>query len=333
MTLALSAIVAIAVIAIVAVSRSDGGADAYAQFASAAPNPGPRQSASNGLEASPTPTVSKPASSASAAPTRSATATQPADRAGWPSAANTGVPSGHRLRSSGAMRVTTPGAVLDGLEVHGDISVEANNVTIKNSRIVNEGTWGIIQRQNASGLTVTDSEIRGNGKDQLQHAIFNLGGMVTIRRTDMSIVSDAISTSVGLIVDNYLHDPKYFPGDHLDMIQSNSGPNSGQQLVIRHNTIVNTYEQTSAIALFQDFGIQHDALIENNLLAGGGYALYAGAGTKGKSSNIRVVNNVFSRQVFPDGGRFGPVAYWDEDGSGNVWQSNVWAETGAPVTP
>jgi hypothetical protein len=103
--------------------------------------------------------------------------------------------------------------------------------------------------------------------------------------------------------------------------------------VIRHNTVINTLDQTAAVALFQDFGVQHDAIIERNLLAGGGYALYAGAGAKGTSYNIKVIGNVFSREVYRASGQYGPVAYWDKNGSGNVWQGNVWADTGKPVTP
>jgi hypothetical protein len=256
-------------------------------------------------------------------------------RSSFPQASNTGVPGGARLKAarSTSLRIRKAGTVIDGVDMRSDISVEANNVTIKNSRVITAGEWGIIQRQGAKGLVVRDSEIRGNGKDRLQQAIANQGGNITILRNDLSNISDAVSTSSGLIEDNYLHDPAYFDGDHTDMIQATSGPPPGQRLVIRHNTVINTLDQTSAVALFQDFGVQHDAVIENNLLAGGGYSLYAGAGEKGASYNIKVIGNVFSREVHKSSGQFGPVAYWDEDGVGNVWQDNVWADTGKPVTP
>jgi hypothetical protein len=252
----------------------------------------------------------------------------------FPNAATTGVPSGRSLKvHNGTLKVTKSNTVVDGLDVRGDIDVDADNVTIKNTRVVTAGNWGIIQRQGARGLRVLDTEVRGNGTDRLQYAVLNQGGMITIQRCDFSITSDPISTDLGLITDNYVHDPKYFPDDHTDMIQSNQGPPAGAQLVIRHNTLINTLEQTAAVALFQDFGVQHDAVIDGNLLAGGGYALYGGAGSMGTAYNIKVINNVFSRQVFPKGGQYGPVAYWDAKGPGNVWQNNVWADTGRPVTP
>jgi len=292
------------------------------------PSPAPATS-SNSLAPSSPPPVSP---SASTKPSKAKEAGGSRSRGSFPSAGTTGLPAGRKLKASTSMRVRKAGAVIDGVDVRGEITVEADNVTIKNSRIVHAGNWGIVQRPDTKGLVVKDSEIRGNGKDRLQYAILNLGGHITISRNDMSMVSDAISTNVGVIEDNYLHDPVYFDGDHTDMIQSNSGPPKGQQLVIRHNTVINTLEQTAAIALFQDFGVQHDAIIENNLLAGGAYALYGGSGKLGASYNIKVIGNVFSREVYPTSGQYGPVAYWD-NGSGNVWQGNVWADTGRPVNP
>lgn len=255
------------------------------------------------------------------------------DAPGWPDASTTGVPAGVALRPSGPISVTTAGTVLDGLEVQGAIDVAADDVVVRNSRIIGRGEWGVILRPDADNLLIEDSEIRGDGTHQLGKGVFNIGGMLTVRRTDISVVTDGIMTDHGLIEDNYLHDPRYFDGDHVDMIQSGTGPSPGMSLVIRHNTIVNPYGQTSAVALFQDFGVAHDVLVERNLLAGGGYALYAGAGRFGHSYRIQIVDNAFSRQVFPDGGQHGPVAYWDPAGTGNVWRGNVWLDTGEPVVP
>jgi hypothetical protein len=236
------------------------------------------------------------------------------------------------LRPSGGIRVQEAGTIIDGLDVRGDISVEAPDVIIRNTRIVNNGEWGIIQRDSGGGLVVENVEIRSNGAEQLGKGIYNIGGMLTVRRSNISMVTDGIMTSVGLIEDNFLHDPREFPGDHVDMIQAGSGPPPDLSLIIRRNTVINTVDQTSAVAIFQDFGIQHDVTVDNNFLAGGGYTLYAGAGDKGISRNIKITNNVWSRQVFAKGGYFGPVAYYDKNGPGNVWSGNTWQD-GAAVTP
>ncbi|MCO8271760.1 hypothetical protein M1L60_14275 [Actinoplanes sp. TRM 88003] len=346
---AVAGVLVVAVLVVIALVTPGGDSPGVATAADqpsstgtpATAGPLPAPSGSGVPSAPPSASVSDPPASSSAPPDASpkpgstTKAAAPKPRNGFPSASNTGLRPGTKLKaaSSKVLRIQKAGTVIDRVDMRADISVEADNVTIKNSRLITAGEWAIIQREGASGLTVQDSEIRGNGKDRLQHAIFNQGGDIRILRNDMSIMSDAISTNNGLIEGNYLHDPIYFDGDHTDMIQSNSGPPSGKRLVIRNNTIINTLDQTAALALFQDFGVQHDALIENNLMAGGGYALYAGAGKLGTSYNIQVINNVFSREVYPKSGQYGPVSYWDAQGKGNVWRGNTWADTGQPVNP
>ncbi|MFB9477009.1 hypothetical protein ACFFR3_46605 [Nonomuraea salmonea] len=270
-----------------------------------------------------------PSSPAAAPATPSAT---PSQRA-WPGPGTTGVPDGVRLRESGPMVVKENGAVIDGVEVTGYITVEADDVTIRNTRV--RGTknwWGILQREGRTGLTVEDTEVFGNGKQRTQFGILNQGKMITIRRVDIHTISNGISTDQGLIEDSYVHDPKYFKDDHTDMIMSTGSAAPGTELIIRNNTVINTLDQTGAIALFQDFGVVKNVTVEGNLLAGGGWTLYAGAGAKGTSSNVKVIGNVFSRKVWPKGGAAGPVAYWDNDGPGNRWEGNVW-ENGETVTP
>jgi hypothetical protein len=251
----------------------------------------------------------------------------------WPGPDDTGVPAGVTLRPSGSVKVTVPGTVLDGLDVRGEIEVMADDVTIRNTRVRGiEGWWGILQRQGYSGLTVEDTEIFGNGRQRTQFGILNQGMMITVRRVDVHTISNGISTEQGLIEDSYFHDPKFYKDDHIDMIMSSGPPAEGMQLIIRHNTAINTLDQTGAISLFQDFGVVHNVTVENNLLAGGGWTFYGGAGTKGLSSNIKVIGNVFSRRVWPKGGSAGPVAYWDAKGPGNVWRGNRW-EDGGEVSP
>ncbi|MEU3454309.1 hypothetical protein ABZ671_12005 [Micromonospora sp. NPDC006766] len=269
------------------------------------------------------------------APSPAASSTGVPRPASWPSKATTGVPKSKTLKAAGDVRVTKNSAVVDGLDVRGTITVEANNVTIRNTRVTNAGKseWGIIQRAGFSGLVIVDSEIRGNGKQEMQQGIFNLGDDLTVRRTDISQVADGIDTKQGLIEHCYLHDPSAFDGDHVDLIQVTGGPPVGKSLVIRHNTVINNLNQTSAIGLFQDFGVMHDVLVVNNYLAGGGYTVYGGDGDKGASRNVRFEHNTFGRDVYPKGGRWGPVAYFTPSGPGNTWKGNVWAVTGAPVTP
>lgn len=253
----------------------------------------------------------------------------------WPDAASTGASGPFQVRT-GTVVVTTNGAVLQGLEVFGDIVVLAKNVTIRNCRVIAAGNWGILQRMDAGtgGLTVTDTDIYGAPTGTpLQFAIVNYAGMLTVRRVNAHTMSSAVQTSQGLIEDSYFHDPRDSPGAHVTLIASSGSPRPGMSLTIRHNTVLNTGGQTAAISLYQDFSRAHDDLITGNLLGGGGYTIYGGTGRFGVPTDIRVIGNVFSRRYFRDGGYYGWLADWNGSGAGNQWSGNTWQDTGAPVLP
>lgn len=255
----------------------------------------------------------------------------PAAAHGFPSAATTGVRTRVALRKVGETTVTTPGAVVQNLEVHGKLNIKADDVTVRNVRVIGEGDWAVIQTAEASGAVIEDCEISGDGVVKAQWGVLNQGGDITIRRVNIHTVSNSIGTSHGLIEDSYMHDFKEFPGDHVTGPQAGGGPAEGLSLTIRHNTILNQLSQTSAISIYQDFSRAHDVLIENNLLGGGSYAIYGGEGKFGRPTNIRILRNVFTRRLFPKGGFWGPVAYFDAKGRGNRFEGNVWENTGEPV--
>jgi hypothetical protein len=251
----------------------------------------------------------------------------------WPSLKTVGVPRGKRLRSSGPITVRKKGAIIDGLRVSTEINVDADNVTIRNTRLVAAGQWGIIQREGRSGLRVENTEISGDGRAKVQYGIVNHGGMLTARRVHVHTVSNGINTDHGLIEDSVVRKLKEFPSDHVTAVQSNSGPAPGLSLIVRNNVLLNPVSQTSALSIYQDFGRAHDVTVTGNLLGGGGYALYGGKGKFGTPTNIKIMRNAFTREHFKKGGHFGPVTAFDASGSGNVWKDNVWADTGKPVRP
>src|SRR5262249_24925740 len=113
-----------------------------------------------------------------------------------------------------------------------------------------------------------------------------------------------------------------------------SNGSGGELLTIRHNTVLNSMSQTDAISLFEDFGRQYNRIIDDNLVAGGGYTIYGGANAGGApTSDIRITNNRIPRLYFQNGGTYGPLAAWSGSGSGNVWSGNVWDDSGQPVGP
>ena len=254
----------------------------------------------------------------------------PAPVAGFPNASNTGWRhTGVELTPyQGPEVIETPGTVIDGKDM-GCIWIVVPDVTITRSRIRCDGYFPV-RVDGAGSLTIEDTEIDGLGSPD--------GSCVTsqnyvARRVDCHGVGDGmyIAGNNVVIEDSYIHDLASCGGCHTDSIQATGGEN----ILIRGNTIENAYEQTGVLKLGAEDGRLHDVLVEGNLLNGGGYTVYGG-GTDGDVAGIRFVNNSFMRApegFFAQGGRWGPVAYFEPSLPGNEWRGNVWHDDGSPVEP
>jgi hypothetical protein len=270
---------------------------------------------------------------------------------GFPDGTNTGVPAGMKLLSvpaqmshgkgwhfdsRGWVEVNGNGAVLRGLYIPYNVDITASNVTIVDDKIETTGNGFGISLRHTSNVTISHSSIfspNASGSNRLQVGIkdvYSDSSKTTVEYDNIWHTSTGIQLSEGLIMDSYVHDPGYMSGDHIDGIASDAGDSAG--LTIEHNTVLDPLGQTTAIGLFEDFGTQFDCLVEGNLLAGGGYVVYAGANPGGaQPSNIVVINNRFSRIYYRNGGYYGPATDVAAGVSGNVWRGNIWDDNGKPV--
>ena len=289
---------------------------------------------------------------------------------GYPDAANTGPSDPTALtnvpgqKTSGPgwawqsdhILVSTDGASVSGLSVDGWVEINANNVTLDDLNITTTGDgWGVglyCQNSGCRNSVIENTSIGSpdaTGANRLEVGIKDVYGNAVgtqIHKVNIYHAGTAIQISNGVIEDSYIHDFGYNAAerDHLNGISVGGG--DSRLLLIQHNTVLNNYDQTDAIALFQDFGKEVNKTINDNLLAGGGYALYGGGpnGCSGPataykcdpSSNIIVTNNEFSTIFSPTSGGYGPIANFNPAGSGNVWSGNKWADgsdSGKAVTP
>jgi len=297
----------------------------------------------------------KPASSQ--APLRSNDCGPDPHLCGFPDATNTGVPAGMALApvqpgshgpgwsadSQGNVEVSGNGAVFAGYSVHGYVDVSGSNATVRDDSIVNYGTGingdGVNLSGNPSNVTIEDVSISspyGSSGDQgIFAGIKDINGEAMGTRVMDNNIADAstgVQIYIGLIQDNYIHDvTPAAPGSHLNGTTSNG---STVPLTIQHNTVFNPNGQTDAVSLFEDFGVEANVVINDNLLAGGGYTVYGGQNAGGPQAyNIKITNNRFSTIYFPQGGYYGYITAFNPSAPGNVWSGNVWDATGRAVSP
>ncbi|NAZ85239.1 hypothetical protein [Kineococcus indalonis] len=242
--------------------------------------------------------------------------------AGWPNADTTGVPAGTVLTPVGDVVVTTPGTVLDGLDM-GCLTVRAANVTVRNSKVTcADDRLLAVAVQDVKGFVMEDSEIDGaNGTAEVA---IGWGGY-TLRRVEVRGTQDGPRLGYDVVItDSWVHGLVRHAGVHTDALQSTSG----ERIVVRHNTLdprtagVEDF-LNSAVQLGTETGTKRlrNALFEKNYFNGGTYSV-----------NVACAANVDSSVVFRDnrfghGGKYGPVVV-----PGKVKLSgNAWSDTGTAV--
>ena len=280
---------------------------------------------------------------------------------GFPDATSTGVPGRTALRSvprdvsggpgwhfdpeSGYVMVTAPDTVLSGLFIPCTLEIDASDVTVQDVQVVTGGNFGISLRH-TTGVTIEDSTISGQNltSGRVNSAIDDVYGDSTgmvIKNNDISRFRTGVQVSTGLIAGNYIHDPGFIHGDHTNGIYV---AGTTEPLTIYGNTIFNNLGQTDDINLAastsrrdvaskdmasKDMASKDVAnkMVVDNLLAGGGYSIYGGGARDDRTSNIVIKDNAFGRLYYPEGGQYGPAAYFDPRQAGNVWSGNAWSGT------
>jgi hypothetical protein len=275
-------------------------------------------------------------------------------RCGYPDASNTGVPtstvlkevpgqlssgSGWHWDSRGFVKITGDNTVFSGFSVDGTVDVgSADNVVVTGNRITAGGdTFGVALRHTKNAV-VSQNTITGlaaSGTGRLMNGIKDIYGDATgtqVTGNNIARTATGVQMDGGLIADNYIHDLGLTGADHVNGTTSNG--TNGQQLIIRHNTVLDPWNQTDAISLFQDFSTQTNRIIDNNLLSGGSYSLYCGQKDGGSTTtNIKITNNRFATNYYANGGYFGTVAHYDTHGTGNTWTNNYLDTNGSMITP
>jgi len=249
----------------------------------------------------------------------------------WPGPANTGVPEGIQLRVVHGN--VTARADLRGLEIHGDLLVAANGITIRDVLVVGGRINVGYDHRN---VKIIDTEVDGRGladPDSMVSAVGDSG--YTCIRCDVHGWSSGFWVGTDVTIENsWVHDLCCDSPSHKDAV----GSNGGSDVVLRHNNLeCAPVGCSAAIGLFGDQEPIADFVVEANLLnTTGSYCSYGGSvdhKAHPVSSGVRWIGNHYGRKFNPRCGLYGPSAYFDVGAHGNVWSENVWADDESPVSP
>ena len=226
---------------------------------------------------------------------------------------NTGVPPSVTLTPSDSITVDTDGAVVEGLEIDGSITILANDVTIRNCRIHSADYYPIRYfDSDNTGLLIEDSELDSYGEDATAGISFS---NYTARRLNIHGSADGLKGDENVLVEDcWIHDLGNYPGQHNDGLQSTGG----KGVTLRHNDISGA--SNAAVQTGDEGGVPtEDMLIECNWLYGGGWTLNIRGTGASVPVNTQIIDNRFGR----DAG-YGPWTLDDPDPtiSGNVYDDN-----------
>jgi hypothetical protein len=233
-----------------------------------------------------------------------------------PGPTNTGVPQGTALTSSGSITVRQNGQVVEGLDIHGTITVLANDVVIRKVRITTGDYYPVRYFDNGNtGLLVEDSEIIGTSGNVTSGVAF---ANYTARRLNIHGMADGLKADSNVLIEDcWIHDLSNGSGEHNDGVQSTGG----KGVTIRHNAISGA--SNACVQTGDEGAATEDLIVQCNWLAGGGYTLNIRGTGATRPRNTKVLDNRFARTF-----EYGP---WTIDDPAPVVTGNVYDDNGAPI--
>ncbi|HSX31802.1 MAG TPA: right-handed parallel beta-helix repeat-containing protein, partial [Candidatus Saccharimonadales bacterium] len=262
---------------------------------------------------------------------------QQLEACGWPGPTNTGYPAGTALTNTSGRTISASNVVIDGEKITGGLTITGQNVTIKNSWITKyvaageaaNGTGVINVKPGASAII---DHVTLDGQDGTHACVWHEGTSVTIKYVNCYGANDGIFSWKGdnfTINDNYIHNlSSKASNGHIDGFQTEGAANG----TITHNTIDVNAEQNAAVSIWNSLKTSNNIAVSNNLLAGGGFTVYAQDSDPSQASpsgvftvtNVTFTNNKFSRVHY---GCIGFYGVWYTRGA----PTDGWRRTGNTI--
>lgn len=243
----------------------------------------------------------------------------------------TGVPAGISLTTVADLSTTSNGQVIDAMLVLGELVINHDNVTVKNSRVK-----GRVVYNDHRGLVLQDADLGPDSCPTSSNGGYRLlaGGDYTLIRTHLHHnAADLLALGGGgtiTIQDSLFNNTCYYAGDHLDAIQLYD-PGAVTNVTVAHSRIdartVNVVGFGNAAIFWADSpGAGSRLTMYQNLFAGGNYTTYLLDAPSGSNIIIDVHDNRFVRDTY----NYGPCTAGGTDpfdgSAGLKWVNNAFSD-------
>jgi hypothetical protein len=283
-----------------------------------------------------------------------------------PDSGNVG-PSGacSSLTPSAGINEHTAGATIQNLNITGEVTISASNVTLANDCISASGGGRLGSRIVSIGDGVTGTKIMhstvfgaNSTSESVEEALSNNNeGTGTVADHDYIYNCGECVHGTWTLTNSYVTSNATIPSDHYEDIYCND-----TTFVAEHDVLINPHEQTANLFCDTNGGgggpADDHITVTESLLAGSGYGLYPqGNSSSVGSSTMDVTGNRFARcltaHVFESGtggtsckGGADADGYWPFGGyygvldadaaycppaSGQQWSNNVWDDDGEAI--
>ncbi|ACV80762.1 hypothetical protein Namu_4479 [Nakamurella multipartita DSM 44233] len=292
---------------------------------------------SDASASSPSPSSSSPSKEARGVPPPSAGF--PPNLAGFPSPENTG-PRSTGPEIAGPIATSSSGQVIEDVTVDGNITIQHDDVVVRDVRVMGTGNYMINIRPKSDGacpanIRIEFVEIDGENAPSEAIAVYGSEANCGFTFDHSKIVDTGRGIRMGsnvAVSNSYIYVNRTWDGAHRTALSDNGGSN----LQIKNNTLFCELPGCSAaLSLYGSLAPIENVLIEGNLMSTTGQYCIHGGSVSSKDfpsgSNIRIVNNRFSTSLGARCGKAGPVASFDDGQDGNALSGNVWHENGEPV--
>jgi hypothetical protein len=257
---------------------------------------------------------------------------------GFPTPATTG-PRSSATATQGSISTSTNGQVIERLTVNGQVTIQHDNVTVRDVTVMGTGTYMIYIRPKANGQCPTNVqieyvEINGQNAPASAIAVYGAGCGFTFDHGEIRNTGKGLRLTNNATVSNsYVYTARTWDGAHRTAIGNNGGSNLR---VINNALYCELTGCSSAVSFYGDFAQVDNVLIQGNLMSTTGRYCIHGGSVSSKpypdGTNVRILDNHFSTSLGARCGVSGPVTSFDDGVRGNQFSGNIWHETGQPAT-